>query len=41
MVEEGACCFVESAGGIDENIPSITPIQMWSSSLLDIQNVHV
>jgi hypothetical protein len=32
---------MESAGGIDENIPSIAPIQMWSSSFLDIQSVHV
>jgi hypothetical protein len=27
MVEEGACCFVESVSGIDENIPSIDPFK--------------
>jgi hypothetical protein len=28
-------------GGVDEDVPSITPTQMQFSSLLDVENVHL
>jgi hypothetical protein len=33
MVEEEQYCFVENVDEINEDIPSIAPIQMWSSIL--------
>jgi hypothetical protein len=41
MVEEEQCCFVENVGKINEDIPSIAPIQMWSSILSNVENVHL
>jgi hypothetical protein len=41
MVEKERCCFVENVGKFNENIPSSDPIQMWSSILLDVENVHL
>jgi len=40
MVEKEECCFVEFVSGVDEDVPSIAPIQMQFSSLLDVENVH-
>jgi len=47
MVEEEQC-YVESVGGIDENIPSTSPIHMLSvsvhmpsSSFSNVESVHL
>jgi hypothetical protein len=41
MVEKEKCCFVEIVGRVDEDVPSIAPIQMQFSSLLDVESVHL
>jgi len=38
MVEEEQYCFVENMDEINEDIPSIAPIQMWSSILSNVEN---
>jgi hypothetical protein len=34
-------CFVENVGGVDVDVTSSTLIQFWSSSLSDVENVHL
>jgi len=41
MGEKEKCCFVEFVGRIDEDLPSIAPIQMQFSFLLDVESVHL
>jgi hypothetical protein len=38
MVKKEKCCFIENVGGVDENIPSFAPTQMWSPL---VSNVHL
>jgi hypothetical protein len=41
MVIEEKCYFIEKVGGVDENIPSLAPTQMWSSLVSNVDNVHL
>jgi hypothetical protein len=41
MVKEEKCCFIENVCGVDENIPSLAPIQMWSPLVENVENVHL
>jgi len=41
MVVEEKCYFIENVGGVDENIPSLAPTQMWSPLVSNVENVHL
>lgn len=41
MVEKEECCFVEVVGGVDEDVASIVLNQTKSSSLSNVENVHL
>jgi len=41
MVIEEKCCFIKKVGGVDENIPSLAPTQMWCPLVSNVENVHL
>jgi hypothetical protein len=41
MVRKENCCFIENVGGVDEDILSLAPTQMWSPLVSNVENVHV